>query len=219
MHLFRYFAFGLFLSLLLRSPVFCAQDGDWQIWPRISLEGTLRDVWKVYLDEEFRIGDGMSDRYFHRTDFGIGRRIASWLSVELHYWHSYAKSGGVWIEEQRPFANVIATWRLGCLSFKDRNRFEFRIFNEKENRQIYRNALTVTPPFRFTSFRIQPYLTNEIFIQLDRVEFVRNRIYIGLKVKPLEKVGIDLYYMLQEDLKQIAWYDTHVAGIKVKVTL
>lgn len=210
---------GVVLGLMASRTGICAKTGDWQCWPRISLEGGIGESWTVYLDEEFRIGEDMRERYFYRTDLGIGRRIAPWLTLELHYWHSFAKSGGVWVEEQRPFANLIAVWKIGSFSFRDRSRIELRIFREKEDKRVYRNALTITPPVRWTSFQIQPYVTDEIFIHLDEGAFIRNRIYVGLKGRPRDGIGIDLYYMLQKDDKRTMWYDTNVAGIKARIIL
>ena len=198
---------------------FGSDDGDWQFWPRVSVEGRLFGRWKIYFEEELRNRDDMSERYFYRTILGIGTAITPWLFVQANYKHSYVKSGGLWIEEQRPHVDVTASWKLGSFSFKDRNRFEFRMFREKENSQTYRNALTITPPVNITSFQIQPYLTEEIFIHLNQKEIVRYRIYVGLRGKIQKQIGMEIYAMLQRDDRDVLWQDTNVMGTKLKILL
>ena len=54
----KIFIIGISLFLIFNTS-FAFEDGNWQSWLRISIEGKLSAKEKMYLDEEFRIGDNI----------------------------------------------------------------------------------------------------------------------------------------------------------------
>jgi hypothetical protein len=206
-------------SIFVTPSGVCAfDDGDWQIWSNISIEGALWGHAHIYLDQEFRIGDGMSDLYFHRSDVALLFRFTGWLDLGMNYWHQYTQAkDGSWVEEKKPHLNGTFKGELGKCKIKDRNRLEYRIFQGRDEVWRYRNRLTVEGPFSFTAYRIKPYIADEVFIDLEEHDFNRNRIYGGFTFQPLKTATLDLFYMLQSDEKDGAWQKTNVMGSSVKV--
>ena len=183
---------GIFLSLYVIKSALAFDDGDWQLWSRVTLQGTLSERCKISLDEEFRGGDDMSDLYFHRTDLGVTYKFMNWCYVGLNYWHSYKEKNGQWYQEKRPHINLTFKLKLQNFKFENRNRFENRNCQGEDAYWRYRNRLTISPPVKFTSHDIRPYLADEIFYDFEENEFHRNRIYAGLKMKLQKNIGFDI---------------------------
>ena len=208
---------GIFLNLGIVQTTIAFDDNDWQFWPRITVEGKLSDKWKIFLDEEFRIGDDIEDLYFHRSDLGLAYNFSPWFCLGLNYWQSYRKKSGQWKEERRPHINLMFSWKLGKFKFEDRNRFENRHQQDKDSYWRYRNRLTLKPSLKLTTYNIQPYIADEFFIDLKEKELNRDRIYTGLKFQLLKNFGVDFYYMLEMNKSLDNWSNTHVLGSKIKV--
>ena len=213
----KIFIIGISLFLIFNTS-FAFEDGDWQSWPRISIEGKLSAKWKIYLDEEFRMGDNISDLYFHRSDFGVTYKFADCFYLGLNYWHSHKEKNGQWYQEKKPHINLTFKWEMGKFKLNDRNRFENRYQQGKDKVWRYRNRLTLTPPLKFTKYNIQPYLADEIFFDFEESELNRNRIYAGIKIKLLKNLSFDGYYLLESNKKFEEWSAYNVMGSKFKVT-
>lgn len=192
-----------------------AENIGWENWPRITVQGKMSPKWGVFLDEEFRIGNDMNDRYFLRTDFGLTYRCTSWLDLGINYWHHYTQKKGLWTEERKPHFNLVLKRKIRNFDFQMRNRMEHRVIKGKDNVWRYRNRLLVTLPYNYTSFKIQPYCADEVFFSFDINEVSRNRVYIGLKGKLTKNIRLDCYYMAQFDKKGDDWTMIHVFGPKI----
>jgi len=213
----KIFTIGLSLFFIFKTS-FAFEDKDWQFWPRVSFEGALADRWKLYLDEEFRIGNNMADLYFHRSDFGIAYEVTDWFILSLNYWHDYNMKNSQWSQEKRPHINLTFKWKLGKFKFQDRNRFENRFQPGKDSFWRFRNRLTLTPSLRFTKYNIQPYLADEVFFDFKENEVNRNRIYVGFIIKLLKNLSFDGYYLLESNKQLEEWSVYNVIGAMFKVS-
>ena len=196
-----------------------AEDGDWQLWNTESAEGNLAEDWKVKLEEEFRFGDNMEELYYHHTDGGLTYKLTDLFSLGLNYRQIFEKKKDEWKEEKRPHINGTIKLERQGFTFKDRNRFEYRIRSGKENAWRYRNKLTITLPAKRTKFEIQPYLADEVFVNLDEGEFSPNRLYAGFGAKLMKHLGADIFYLWQTSKKDKDWIDFNIVGVKLKVKL
>jgi hypothetical protein len=196
-----------------------AKDGYWQLWNTESLEGDFAKNWKVKLEEEFRFGDNMEELYYHHTDGGLNYKLTDLFSLGLNYRQIFEKKKGGYKEENRPHINGTIKWKWQDFTFKDRNRFEYRIRAGKENVWRYRNKLAITFPVKWTKFDIEPYLADEVFVDLDEGEFSRNRLYAGFEAKLMRHLGADIFYLWQSSKKDEDWIDFNIVGVKLKVKL
>jgi len=216
-------------SLLKAVSIFClglfvaseslAQHGDWQLWNTESIEGAFTEDWKVKLEEEFRFGDDMEELYYHHTDGGLTYKLTDLFLLGLNYRQIFEKKKGEYKEENRPHVNGTIKWRWQDFTFKDRNRFEYRVRAGKENVWRYRNKLTVTLPVKKIKFGIQPYLADEVFIDLDEGEFSRNRLYAGFGAGLMKHLEANIFYLWQTSKKDENWIDFNVVGVKLEVKL
>lgn len=210
-------ALGICSGLCVMTTALAYEDGDRQFWSTVSIVGNLHENWEVKLDEEFRFGDAMRYLYYHHTDGGVTYRLTHWSDLSLNYRQIYEKKVGEWKQEKRPHINgtMKRTWQ--GFSLRMRSRFEYRIRHEKDAVWRNRNKLSLVLPFKKTRFDAQPFLADEIFIELDKGELSRNRFYLGLKVRLAKNLKTDISYLWQTDRKDGDWIDYHVIGTKLKL--
>ncbi len=208
---------SIFISIVAAQQVFAFEDGDLQLWNTDSIAVKLDDHWKITLEEELRFGDNISELYYTHTDGGLVLSVTDGLDFGLKYRQVYEKKNGEWKEENRPHFNATVKWAWKDFKFKDRNRLELRIPESKNDKWRYRNELTVESPWKWTDFDIQPYVSDEIFVDFYGEKLNRNRLYAGIKFKLFEHFKSEVFYLWQSSKKSDDWIDYNVIGIKLKL--
>lgn len=208
---------GLFFILLIIQYGHSFAEDDFQYWNTESAEITLKNRIKIKVTEEFRFQDNASQLYHYFTEIGIGRSLNEWFDLSLEYRHINEKKENKWMLENRPQISGTINLKWHRLTIKDRNRFEYRIQENSDNTWRYRNRLSVELPCKWTSMQIQPYTADEIFFDFIEKKINRNRVYFGLKMKPLKFLKGDIYYLWQSS-KKTEWIDFHIVGTKIQLT-
>ncbi len=200
--------FFVSLSLILFLAVgncFAFDDASWEYWSTTAISGKINEQWKVQIAEEYKFGDDFKEYYYHHTDLGFVYACKKWLSLSVNYRQIFNKDGKIWEEENRPHINGTVKWEALGLKFSDRSRLELRLRPDKDDTLRYRNKLTL----KADREGIQPYLANEIFIDFDRGDLYRDRIYLGLKNKLWGFAQSDFAYFWQNTKSSGSWSDIH----------
>ena len=207
--------------LILLAPVAMAQDdGDGQIWNTWGFGSTLNEDWKIGGELEFRDSSVLfRDRYYFHGDFGFTRSLNDSLSAGFAFRFVSEMRGGELELEQRPHGHLTYTTHFGSWTLEERNRVELRTFERSDTYIRYRNRVTLVTPWKLTRLGLQPFVADELFVNVNDGELNRNRIYAGVKVKPAPRLNLDVYYLWQSSLKSDYWKDYHAFGIKAKVGL
>ena len=208
---------GACLYLALTLSVSAFSDGDLQLWNTDSIEAKITKNLKVKVEEELRFGDNISEIYYTHIDGGFAYNVTEGLALGVNYRQVCEKKKGKWKEENRPHVNGTLKWRWQDIKFSDRSRLELRIPEDKSDKWRYRNKLTVTFPWKWTQFDIQPYVADEIFIDFHGEKLNRNRLYGGIKMKLIEHLKAELFYLWQSSEDDDDWIDWNVIGIKAKL--
>ena len=205
----------LFCAPLVSIDVFAFADGDFQVWNTEKIEVKINDRLKLTAEEEFKWGDDASNFYYQHTDVGFVYALNKYVDGGLSFRHINEKSKGQWKKEERPHINVTlkTTWQGFKLS--DRSRFEYRIREKKHGRWRFRNKVTVKAPWKFTRWDVNPYVADEIFIDMPTGEFTRNRLYLGTGMHIIGPFYGDIYYLWQTTDKKSFWQDVNALGIKL----
>lgn len=192
-------------------------DGDWQSWCAAGVAGKAGSLkWK--LEEEIYIGDEISQLYHYHTDAGIARSLASWFDLGLNFREIREEKKGGWKNEARPHLNGTFKWSLAAWQFSDRNRLEYRNIEDSVDRWRYRNQLSLMPPVKLWDSRLQPYVADEVFIDLHGDDFNENRAYAGFTVRPAKYLAADLCYFWQTREKTDGWVDANIIRSVLTVT-
>lgn len=208
---------NFFLIVLLFSPCcYASDDDDFQYWNNESIEGKLSKNWKIKVDEEFRFSDDAGSFYYNHTDIGSFCSLNENLEIGLNYRHIYQKKNKGWDPEYRPHVNVTLKTKLHNFAIKDRSRFEYRMPESASDSWRYRNKLSVDMPFKWKRFNIGPYIADEIFVDFDKKELNRNRLYLGFKMKFFKNLQGEIFYLWQST-RGSKWKDYNVLGTGLKL--
>jgi len=207
------------LGILLGGYVYSYDDGDFQVWNTEIEEFKINKSSKMVLEEELRFGDDAHELYYQHYDGGYVYDFNKHLTLGIHYRQVYAKPKVhvKFQEENRLHLNAITKYELFGYNLEDRNRLEYRHFDYQEDSWRYRNKFTVKFPWRFTNFAIRPYVANEIFLNLNGIDFNRNRFYCGLEFAIIKNLKGELFYMLQSTKSNGTWTQANVLGPRIKV--
>lgn len=215
-------AICLFIILLCsdayNTSCFAYDDEGFQLWSSAGASFDINKEWKGKFDEEFRLGNDGGHLYYQHSDIGfIYTGLADWLNLGFNYRYVNEKdSKDQWREENRPHFNVTVKSRLFGLDVSDRSRFEYRDRESKENVWRYRNKVTVKLPFEIDTFKLQPYIADEVFITLNDDNIDRNRLYFGLPLTLSQKFKTDIFYLWQSSRSGREWKDISVIGVYLK---
>ncbi len=219
MKLFLSMCLSLWLCLFIGSRVHAYQDGDWQFWNSSSLEGNVHTKWKLRFEEQFRIGRDVSELFYHQTGIGLTWKTTKWFQAAVTYAQVYELKKGDWKEENRPSADGTLQREWRGVQLSDRNRLELRIREETENIWRYRNNLTFSPAKKVSPLHIQPYMSAEIFVDIEQEDLNQYRLTGGLKGQLIDVLQASLYYLRQGKEKDGDWTACHVLGATIRVRL
>ncbi len=207
----------IFLAALsLRTYAF--DDGDFQVWNTDAEELKISKSLKITLEEEFRFGDNANNFYYHHYDLGFVYDLNKYLNLGMGYRHIYEKKSGKFKEENEPYGMATLFWGLAGFKFDDRSRLEYRHFDYQLDAWRYRNKLNIKFPWKFSKMEIQPFLADEVFLNLNGIDLNQNRFYSGLGCNLFKNLKAEIYYLLQNTKSSGNWTDVNVLGTKIKLS-
>ncbi len=206
------------LVLMAAGTAYAFDDGDFQVWHTENQEFKVNKESKLTLEEEFRFGDDASDFFYQHYDAGFVYTLNKNLDLGINYRQVYEKKKGEFEAENRPYVNAVLKFDLRGFKLDDRNRFEYRHFDYQGDDWRYRNKVTLKFPWKFTKLDIQPYLSDEVFVDLNKGILNRNRFYSGFGFNLTKNLKADIYYLLQSSKGLGGWTDANVFGTKLKIS-
>jgi len=210
----------LFLWVFLTQAfsAYAFDDGDFQVWHTEAQEKKISKNSKITAEEEVRFGDDASDFYYQHYDLGYVYSVNKNLDLGFNYRQVYEKRNGHFREENRPHLNATVKWEAWKTKLEDRSRLEYRHFYWQEDSWRYRNKFSVKFPWKFTALEIQPYLADEMFLNLNGIDFNRNRFYAGAGFNIFNNIKGEIFYLLQRSKSSGKWTDANVLGTKIKIS-
>ena len=207
------------IMLFAAGRAYGYQDGDFQIWHTEVQDAKLKEGTKLTVEEEFRYGKDASELYYQHYDVGLSYDFNKYLTTSINYRQIYEGEKGKMRPEYQPHLDITPKYELYGFALEDRNRIELKLYDDnRDNFVEYRNRLLVKAPWKFTPIGIQPYVSDEIFINMDHdVVFRRNRFATGVTFDLIKGVKGDIYYMLQSTKKSGIWTDANILGLKGRI--
>jgi len=208
-----YFAITI-AALAVSCGVCFASDDNFEYWATAGASFDINKDWGCTFEEEMRFKDGGGEFYYHHSDLGfVYKSLANWIDLGVNFRKVYSKdSSGEWTQENRPHLNATLKGKVFGLDVSDRSRLEYRDRENEKDVWRYRNKVTVKWPVELTKLKLQPYLAEEAFINLDEEGFSRNRMYSGFSINLSKKVKGDIYYLRQTSKSGEKWEDINVIG-------
>ncbi len=208
------------LAAVLASvlPVRAFDNHDWQLWTTEGVDYKVTDQWNARLETEFYWGDGMTDLFYRHVDLGVSRKVVPWFGIGMNHRYVEQEKNGEWKHENRPSVTGTFYWNMGALRLSDRNRFESRLREDADDCARYRNRLRVSLPREWLGVAVEPYVSDEFFIDSEQQEINENRASAGCASTFHKRFKLDLYYMLQSGKKDDRWIDANIVGSSVSVS-
>lgn len=187
-------------------------QGDWQLWTKDGVKGKITDSTNWSLGAEERFGNGCSTLYHWFIEALIRHKWDETWSSELGYRDNHRLNNGEWREVPSPFTTL--TFKKNILRFRQRWSYEFNQKFAPHTSWEYRQRLELTLPWKWTGWKIQPFISDEVFFRKQQ-GYTRNRFQSGIRFSFLEKWEGELYYMLQSTRGSGEWVDVNVANVNL----
>jgi len=206
------------MVLCVSSQALASDDGDFEYWSKASFLIPIKDAWQFKLDQKFSFADEARRLDNHQQDFGlVYSGLADWIDLGLSVKQKFAKDGDDWERESRPHFNIKAKSTLFGCGLSNRSRLEYRDVEDDDTVWRFRHKIAVKSPATITPWKIQPYVAEEVFVQLDDEGFNANRISTGLYIPLHEKVRLELFYAWDLDEEPDCWHDMNLIASYVRI--
>ena len=192
-----------------------AAEEDVQSWNDLQLTAPLGKRADFILTGSVRAGDNLRKIVDQRLTVAFNLKINDWLSVQPSY-TNIAMTPRVGRERTENRLGFAASYKFPFKRFglSHRSLFEHRIRSPRSSTR-YRNRLLFELPLKkFYDTRF--FTSDEVFYDFALKRWTRNRFTVGLGKAINKNLGIDVYYMRQNDGTTRPG-DLHVIGTTLKV--
>lgn len=202
------------LVCVLAVSCFCfAGDDNQEHWAAVSFSFRLDDNWKMKIKEDFRYRNGEHFEQHNEVLFTY-TGFSKYLDAGVGFQQVHKEDAGhEWQRENRPYAELTVKKEMLGLKWSDRNRLEFREFEEKKDVFRYRNRLKAAWGEDLFDLPLRPYVAEEVFIQ-EESGCNRNRIYAGVVWDVNQTLDIDFFFIHQKDKTTHGWDDVFITGFE-----
>lgn len=199
-----------------------AKDEDFGYWGVTDLEHKIGSKWKIKAGEEVRFREHAGLKYYEtHAGFAFTAHPLLVLGADYLQARETRASGGkdIWYWEECPRIYATFQSKVKGFLFENRNLLEFRFKEGTEHTVRYRNQSTLTAPWKWTRFEIQPYTSNEVFFESNRNGLTEDRYYNGVKTKLTSNITCSIFYLRQFSKNNFAsWKDANILGNSLKVS-
>ena len=215
--IFFIFTSTLVFGTLSSGTCFGSTNGNGEYWQTVGFDLDMNKDWKITVRQELRLGKSGGDPSLHNYDVGlVYKSFGDWIDVGLNFKKEFEKdSSGKYRGENRPNLNIMLKGKLFDLDVSDRLRLEYRDHDTKADVWRFRNKTVFNLPFKLTKFNLQPFIGDEIFINLGENNINQNRFFSGLSFKLAANIKTSVYYMYKSSKQSGGWLNTNVIGTQI----
>ncbi len=204
--------FSIFV-LMIAVDVCCATDDNQGVRAGAGFSFALNDMWKMTVTQKFHFRDGEHNKHENVVSFKY--KAADWLDVGLGFKQYHKESGHEWQRENRPYVEATAKEKWLGLKWSNRNRLEFRDFEQGNDVFRYRNRLKAHVPHDLFDLPVQPYGAYECFVQ-EASGLHQTRIYSGMVWDVNERLDVDIFVFHEKKQTTHGWDDRYTYGFETK---
>jgi len=151
--------------LLLNAASFAGPSENIHFWHATKFNKTLSDKFAMTLEQDLRTESSL---FYAHSDIGFKYRINTKFTLNINFREVFEKKDGVWVSEHRPHGTISTKMKLGNFNISARSRIEYRLKQNKDAIFRNRDMITLKSGREFTSFKLIPYIADEIFMILRR---------------------------------------------------
>ncbi len=195
---------------------------DNQFWHETQFIKPVRKDKDLVVIAVLRTGRDFARPVDERIGAGLAFKPSPYLTIMPTYVYvDQQPFAGRRIKEHRLVFNATAKFKVGDLTFTDRNLIERRVRHIGRDFTVYRNRLQLDYPARIGAFKFKPFLADEIWYstqagQTSRQGWFRNRISAGIIKQLGERFNAEVFYLRQTDGISLPG-DVHALGTLLRV--
>jgi hypothetical protein len=209
------FVVSVVAAVLFPSVCLGGRSGNLEYWQTTGISLDINKDLAIHAEQEFRAGRHNGNPYLHNVNLGlVYKSLAKGMDIGFDFKKEYEKdSTGKFRQENRPHLNITFRGKLFDFSASDRIRLEYRNREKKEDLFRLRNKATVKLPLRLTKLNLQPYIAEEVFINLGEDNINQNRLSAGFSCELAKNTEVSVYYLWKTSKISDGWEDTNVVGV------
>ena len=205
-----------------RADASPAKNGDFGSWDTYDIEKKLNSQWKMKVGEELRFREH-NGLYYEETHVAVDYKPIQYLAFGAEYQQictsRWKNKQNMWYWDSVPRIYMTPQYVFKGFSLEDRNMLEFRFRQQADDTMRYRNMVTLTTPWKWTRFELQPYTANEIFLETTRNGMVEDRFFSGFKVHLWGPIYGSIFYLRDSVKNSIPkWTSTNNLGTSLKIS-
>ena len=145
-----------------------------------------------------------SDLYYRHYALELATDISDNWRMSGGYRNAYKlASSQQWILEQRPYLQIQQGFSLQPIKWWWRSRLEYRMRESKDD--VWRYRLRLLLKSRSYLWGIRPFISNEFFYALDKHQYNKNWLAVGLDFHSSSWGKPSIYYKYIADLNDNNW--------------
>lgn len=158
---------------------------------------------KVATQQRFRD----EDHYYRHVDYGAAYKLNRSWSLGATFRDQMVKNKkGEWLSCNGYLFDVVNSSRGFGLELKSRMRVTY--FDPHycaDCSSDFRPRFDLLPAKGFTSWKVKPYIADEVMYNFDDSNVYRNRVWVGLKCNPVKALCLNLSLMNEKTETEGAW--------------
>lgn len=192
---------------------------DVQEWNELQLIAPVHPRIDLVLDGQVRFGDQISRVVIARGSAGFAFRLNNHFTLTPAYVYQAAEPlpDRKTIEHRITLTGALK-FSLGKFTFSDNNLVERRLLNSRADATRYRNRLRVEHPVDVRDFKLDVFLSDEVYYDWSVNAWARNRFYVGGGKRLSDQFYAEIFYLKQND-GHVRPGDLNAVGTVLRVRL
>jgi hypothetical protein len=182
-------------GLMIAGGATARADENDQVWLTATVKAGLTSNLTLKVASQQRWRD--ADHTYRHMDYGADYKINSSWSVAATFRDQMVKNKkGVWQSCSGYLFDGVHSMKGYGIELKSRMRLTyFDPHYSADCTTEFRPRFDLMPAQGLTSWKLKPYVADEIMYNLEEGHLYRNRVSVGLKCSPLKALMIDLSLM------------------------
>jgi len=189
-----------------------ADEND-QVWLTATVKAGLTSNLTIKVASQQRWRD--ENHYYRHMDYGANYKLNSSWSVAATFRDQAVKNKkGVWQTCSGYLFDVVNSTKAYGMELKSRMRLTyFDPHYSADCSTDFCPRFDLMPAKGFTSWKLKPYVADEVMYRMDDSNWYRNRLSFGVKCSPVKALSLDLSLMNERTETNDAWAENWNTGL------
>lgn len=208
----------VFIIILIFNFQGYSQREDLGLWTSLGFDKSITNKLDLDFVQELRLNENISELETAFSDIGLSYELIKNIKLGLNYRFIQKRDlASFYNTRHRFYGDITLKYPIHKFELSLRTRFQYQYIqiNSSEGGMLpenyMRNRLLISYDI---NKRLATYLTSEFYYNMGFAsEFDKIRYSAGLKYKLTQLSGINLYYLMQEEINEANPMREYIAGL------